>query len=262
MIHLISTWSREYQSLADLTWNQNKVPYAVKNGYQFHCCVHEDPTKIVWDRLAFLRTQMEQSPENDWFLFSGADAFISRPDYQIESFIPENADFVCGLDFRVIFGDWLLLRNCSATRKLITDVISSITWTFANEQVAFSCLLAKSKSHREYLNLASGWCNTPEFYEKIEGFYNANEYGIRVKIRSPFQSPKFAGDIAWIHDGNENIVPKFLEWDKDTFILHMGGKPLHFRLGLIPLLMPKFDLLALENARITTAMIHHFTSLL
>jgi len=182
---------------------------------------------------------MEEATANDWFLFTGTDAFITRPQYRIEDFIDEGFDFICGLDFRVVFGDWLLLRNCPANRQIIGDCILAMTWRFANEQIGFSCLLSGAKTHHDYLRLNPGPIHTPEHYEKTQAILNQNPYGLRVKLHGPFSNPaKMLGDLAWIHDGFHRTVPKFLEWDRNTFMLHMGGKPLHFRLGLIPLLLP------------------------
>lgn len=240
MIHLVSTWSEEFEPLARLTWFNNKLPYATANGYAAHSLEHKDPSKIAWDRLLFLRDRMAESAEGDYFFFSGTDAFITRLDYKIERFIQDDADFICCIDpCRCIFGDCLLIRNCQATRDLITNCVKIIGWSCRDEQFGFSMLLSSSKTQQEWLSKIKGHIDTPEFYERAERLLNPTS--IKVKVRSPFQSPKIAGDLAWIHDGYRGIVPKFLEWDEDTFMLHMGGKPLHFRLGLIPILMEQMN---------------------
>jgi len=235
----MSTWSTDYQVLANLTFTNNKVKYAEKHGYKTHFKIHTDPNDILWDRPRQWEQVLLSIPENDWLWVSGTDLFITRPDYRLEDFIDDTAEFMCAVDHHQVFGDCFIIKNCPNSIRLIREVLARRN-EFPNEQWAFSTILSKSQTFGHYCEKAGYSNGTTEFYKRSEDILNSNY--VKVKVWDVSQPKKISGDIPWLHD-DPNVVPPCHAWYEDTFSLHVGGKSLKFRLGFIPLMTEnlKFD---------------------
>lgn len=231
MITLLSTWTQEYQSLADLTWTDNKERYANKHGYNSRFIIHQNSNDLVWDRPRMWLKILNELPDDDWLLFTGTDVIITQPAYKIEDYIPVGCDLVCGVDYHDVFGDCLLIRACTSTRHLLSEILR-LKDQFPNEQVALSVLLSGLINFESYRIGAGDDFGTHEFYERSHKLLNGSN--VRIHLHNPLQAKKMIGDLNWVHDCGLWRVPPYHTWYNDTFMLHLGGKPLHFRLGLLP----------------------------
>lgn len=240
MIHLLSTWSAAYHPLAELTYFKNKLLYANKHGYGSIYDVHEDDSDICWDRIRKWLAALNSIKENDWLLFTGTDLLVTQPSYKLEDYIDDKYELICCVDKYQVFGDCLLFKACKNIKNLLQEILDRKS-EFANEQLALSTILSKSTAFEFYCNKVGSIAGTKEFYDRSEDILNTSQ--VRVKVLNPLVDKKICGDLPWVHDWNDAIVPSYHAWYEDTFSLHIGGKSLHFRLGLVPLLLQniKFD---------------------
>ena len=66
---LITIYDEKYKPLAELTWEQNKVPYAQRHGYEAFAktnSFHPD-IKLGFQKIWWLKDLMTSRPDIEWF---------------------------------------------------------------------------------------------------------------------------------------------------------------------------------------------------
>jgi len=126
-IALISLHNSAYQPLADLTWDQNKVPYAELHGYSHSCKTEADGfygVQIGYEKIYFIRDLMRDHPEIDWFWWTGCDAMITNFTIKAEDIIDNRYHFIISSDTNGINSDSFFIRNSLIGREYIDFIIS------------------------------------------------------------------------------------------------------------------------------------------
>lgn len=223
MITLMSSWSAEYQPLADITW-ANKRAYAARHGYQTHHMVHAPGIGIMKDRMVLWLDALHRLDENDWLFFTGSDALISRRDIPVDRFIGGDFDFVCCLSHDVVFGDVWFMRSNSRTKYLLERMIGAFNGE-RSEQELFAQELCLHTWH-EYQRLVPQNWGEESCYAGCEILLNATD--VKTRVVRPHE--KLTGDDPSLWPGN---IPPYHWWSKDHLVYHMGGMSLPFRLANI-----------------------------
>jgi hypothetical protein len=122
---LVELHDSNYQPLADLTWEQNKVPYAEKHGYKTFCRIGgmKQGSTIGYQKIHFIRELMYDNPDIEWFWWTGTDAMIMNFNTRIEDKALDPYHYYVSADVNGINADSLLFRNTSEGRSFIEEVI-------------------------------------------------------------------------------------------------------------------------------------------
>lgn len=118
---IISLHDPNYQPLADLTWNQNKVLYAEKNGYAAECKTNnfKGGVSIGYEKIWFIKELMADHPEYEWIWWTGTDTLVTNFNVKIEDRIDNNYHFIIATDCNGINADSFLVRNSPEGRAYI-----------------------------------------------------------------------------------------------------------------------------------------------
>ena len=116
-IAVCQAWDSNYQSLADLTWTQNKKIYCDHWGYPYH--VKTDGFKYVvsYEKIKLMLDVMNEHPEYDWLYWAGTDTIITNFYIKLEEFIDEDYHIIMAKDVNDINADSFLLKNSKESRE-------------------------------------------------------------------------------------------------------------------------------------------------
>lgn len=126
MYALLELHDSGYQKLADLTWNQNKVIYAKKHGYQTFCRSESfrEGSKMIFQKIWFIKEMMEEHPEIEWFWWTDTDAMITNFSTRIEDRVFSSHHFILAVDINGTNAGSFLIRNTPEGRGVIDAIIS------------------------------------------------------------------------------------------------------------------------------------------
>jgi len=122
---IVSLNDRNYQPLASLTWDQNKVLYAEQHDYAY-CCKNDGFYNVVigFEKMWFLRDMMETYSDLDWIWWTGCDTLITNMTIKLEDRVDNNYHFIIATDCNGINADSFLVRNSPEGRKYVDLIIS------------------------------------------------------------------------------------------------------------------------------------------
>jgi hypothetical protein len=137
MYKIISYHDSSYQPLADITWNQNKIPYCEQHGYQ----LSYEPLEGVGhpgqlQKVRMINQELE-NPELEWLWWTGCDLMITNFATKIEDKIDNNYNMVIATDCNGFNADSILIRNNEESRaywKMIAEVLPGLYWHWEGEQ--------------------------------------------------------------------------------------------------------------------------------
>lgn len=224
MIWLMSSWSAEYQSLADITWVGSKVPYAQRHGYQLHHAIHAPGIGIMKDRMVLWLDALNRISDGDWLFFTGCDALISRADIRVEKFITDGEDFICCTSHDVVFGDVWLMKSNARTKRMLATMIESFTGQLSEQELFVEALSFNTWDGYKVL-IPQNW-GEESCYAGCEAMLNCTD--VKVRIVRPHE--KLTGDDHTLWPGN---IPPYHWWSPEHLVFHMGGKSLEDRVRLI-----------------------------
>ena len=122
---VLSLNDNTFQPLADITWHQNKIQYAEKNGYAYACKNHGFYDIVIgFEKIWFIRDMMEAYPDVDWFWWTGCDAMVTNFNIRLEDRVDDNYHFIIATDCNGINADSFLVRNTQQGRDYIKMIIS------------------------------------------------------------------------------------------------------------------------------------------
>jgi len=121
MFALLTQFDEKYLPLADLTWYENKIPYAEKYGYRTFFI---NALENAWDKIKSCKELFENYPEIEWIWFTGCDTLITNMGIRIEDKIDNNYHFIIAVDHAGINSDSFLVRNSPEGIALLDDVES------------------------------------------------------------------------------------------------------------------------------------------
>lgn len=135
---IISYHDATYQPLADITWDQNKIPYCQLHGY--HC--EFEPLEGVGhvgqlQKVRFINRMLHDPAGYEWIWWTGCDLMITNFTTKIEDKVDEKYHMVIATDCNGFNADSILIRNSEESRaywQMISDVLPSLHWHWEGEQ--------------------------------------------------------------------------------------------------------------------------------
>jgi|688.fasta_scaffold216117_2 hypothetical protein len=123
---LITIYDEKYKPLADLTWHQNKVPYAKRHGYDVLAKTDNfnPDIKLGFQKIWWLKSLMVERPDIEWFWWTGCDTLITNWTTKIEDKISNDHHFILASDCNGLNSDSFLLRNSVEGRNFIDHLWS------------------------------------------------------------------------------------------------------------------------------------------
>jgi hypothetical protein len=129
---LITHHDKNYQKLADFTWNKNKIPYAEKYSYDYHAktdnWVTQQPDGLMtgFEKIYLAKQTLEEHPEYEWILWTGTDVMVTNTAIRIEDRIDNNYHFIASVDILGLNVDTMLIRNSNESMNFINSVLDKI----------------------------------------------------------------------------------------------------------------------------------------
>lgn len=153
-ICLASIHTPDMDSLAEITWNQNKELYCKSKGYDFRLKRQLEPYS-GFDKILFLDTIVNEN-KHDWILWCDCDTLITNFEKNIEDLIDENYHFFLTTDCNGINGGVFLFRTSPEglsyfyhIKNKMYELASSNKWRFGEEQNA----MIQTHNHPDFKNV-------------------------------------------------------------------------------------------------------------
>lgn len=138
MYAIISYHDQSYKPLADITWDQNKIPYCEQHGYY---CEYE-PLEGVGhigqlQKVRFINRMLNDPRNFEWIWWTGCDLMITNFTIKIEDKIDNNYHMVIATDCNGFNADSILIRNSPESKEywnMISTMLPGIHWHWEGEQ--------------------------------------------------------------------------------------------------------------------------------
>lgn len=209
MFIITSYYTPDYYPLVEKTWEQNKIPYCQKHGYQ-----HE-LLRFRWNgmpeaqalKIKHLKNILDSTSEDTWIWWTGTDLMITNFLIRLEDVIDLNYHFIIASDFNGINADSMLIRNSALGREylnLIDTMLPTINH-WEGEQHAIKI------THKDYPHIV-----------KVVPQRMINSYEIDIyKNRQEYAGSNWLDDLGT--DGN---------WQSGDFAIQWPACTLQHRLKL------------------------------
>lgn len=116
-----------YQPLADITWNQNKIPYADQHEYAYCCKTDQFYGYVLgFEKIQFLIDIMEMHSWCDWVWWVGCDTMITNFTVKVEDRVDNNYHFIIATDCNGINSDSCFIRNTDQGRGFLKHIMSQM----------------------------------------------------------------------------------------------------------------------------------------
>lgn len=206
-----------YQSLADVTLEQNKRKY---------CELHEYPLvtmtdgwlyerkAIGFDKITLIRDALKKYPDADWIFFSESDAMITNFKIKLEQFTDERFHFILPADINGTNCGNFMLRN------------SEIGLAFLN---SIECAGSIYKDHPMYENQYIQDCVTGTFWRSV----------IKVVPQRLFNSYDYTTMPKYAQVEHKDAIGVNGQWQVGDFMIHFPDKKLEERVQLSKIYLEK-----------------------
>ena len=139
MYAIISYHDEGYKPLADITWDQNKIPYSQMHGYH---CEFEHVANLHYhagqvQKVAFINRMLHDPANYEWIWWTGCDLMITNFNVKIEDKIDDKYNMIIATDCNGFNADSILIKNNEESRaywKMIADLLPGIHWHWEGEQ--------------------------------------------------------------------------------------------------------------------------------
>lgn len=112
-----------YLPLAELTVEQNKIPYCLRHGYAFRRMRNGFTDCLGFDKIRFLVGLLKAEPF-DWFYYCGCDTLITNMGIRLESFVDPLTHLVIANDINEWNADSFLIRRSSEGIDFMEEVLA------------------------------------------------------------------------------------------------------------------------------------------
>ena len=212
-ICFVTLHDKDYQPLADLSWNQNKKLYCEKHGHDY-VVGHSETKQYLGFRKIFLIEHLMSDPNYDkyeWFFWTGCDVLITNFNLNLEDLIDDNYHFLISKDCHNINADVFLVKNSKQGRDYIKFIASKFEECKDRRNAAGD----KWEEQQVMIDHLDQFKDIIKFIPQKK--FNAIPWGI-------YNIPKIPMDVY----GNSG------EWEKGDFIFHYPGANLQQRLEVFP----------------------------
>lgn len=129
MYALVNVFSENYNSLAQLTWYQNKVLYAKKHGYmsisKTSDFFYTKDNSFGFEKTRVARDILVENSHIKWLWCTGTDSMVTNFNVKIEDRIDDNYDFLISTDVNGINSDSFLVKNSENGIEFLNHVLSN-----------------------------------------------------------------------------------------------------------------------------------------
>jgi hypothetical protein len=199
-----------YQSLADITLEQNKRKYCELHGYPLVTMTDGwlyERKAIGFDKITLIRDALKKHPDTDWIFFSESDAMITNFKIKLEQFADDRFHFILPADINGTNCGNFMLRN------------SEIGIAFLN---SIECAGAIYKNHPMYENQYIQDCVTGTFWRSV----------IKVVPQRLFNSYDYTTMPKYAHVEPKDAIGVNGQWQPGDFMIHFPDKKLEERIQL------------------------------
>lgn len=138
MFAIISYHDQSYQPLADITWDNNKIPYCQQHGYYCEFEPLEGLGHIgQLQKVRFINRMLHDSRNFEWIWWTGCDLMITNFLTKIEDKIDNDFHMVIATDCNGFNADSILIRNSEESKqywKMVSDILPSLKDHWEGEQ--------------------------------------------------------------------------------------------------------------------------------
>jgi hypothetical protein len=115
-----------YKELADITYEQNKVPYCERYGYKLFAKTDNfsKGNRKFFDKFRFLVEVMESNPTVEWCWWLDGDAMITNWTTPIERYCDNDYHFVIAVDRYNLNNGSFFIRNSEQGRNYLKHLLS------------------------------------------------------------------------------------------------------------------------------------------
>jgi hypothetical protein len=210
---IVSLHSHVYQPLADLTWHQNRLLYAIKHGYE--PIVKTDDFKgmhLGFAKIALLKEVLDQD-RFDAVFWTGADTLITNFNYELDQFIYENKHITIATDFNMIQNDSFIIRNTPESKNYLDMILEKMPVYLSHPYFETGVMVETYPQYEKIIKIVP------------QKFLNSYPYEIYVKN---FGAPNTLDRLGL--NGN---------WTKGDFLIHFPGLNIPTRIKLCQKYLPQ-----------------------
>ena len=138
MYAIITYHNSTYQALADITWTQNKIPYAERYGYH---CEFESLEGLGHvgqiQKVRFINRMLDDARNFEWIWWTGCDLMVTNFNIRIEDKIDNDYHMIIATDCNGVNADSILIRNSQTSKdywRMIRDVLPDYSHHWEGEQ--------------------------------------------------------------------------------------------------------------------------------
>jgi hypothetical protein len=208
---IITAHTPDYQPLADLTWNQNKVPYCERYGYDAIAKTDNfkyDPSNIGFDRTE-LMIELLESGKYDWVYAVGCDTMITNFNKKLEDLVDNDYHFIIAVDCNNINNDSYMARATPECIAWLKHIVS---------------LQPKYGTHH--------WREQQAMIDNIDGI----EQYMKIVPQRYFNS--YNNDL-YPHQSRFDLLGNDGTWQPGDFLIHWPARGVHERIQLAQEMLPK-----------------------
>jgi hypothetical protein len=111
MIGIVTLHNTNYKSLADVTYDGNKVPYAELHGYKTFAMTDGWSDNIYFDSIRYLIEVLENNPDLQWVWWLDCDAMITNFTKKLEDIVDDDYHIIMSTDVNGINAGSFFVRN-------------------------------------------------------------------------------------------------------------------------------------------------------
>ena len=122
---IVSMFNEPHYELADYTWYNNKLPYALRHGYKaFEKRDNFSKEAVHFDKFTHILDTFDKNPDLAWIWWLDNDAMITNFNKRIEDVIDDSYDIILTTDLASINTGSFLVKNSANSRVWLEDMIS------------------------------------------------------------------------------------------------------------------------------------------
>lgn len=210
MIVVTTLHTDNYQSLADITLEQNKRRYCEIHGYPIIVKNSDwtyEPRAIGFEKVGLVREAFKRYPECSWVFFTECDAMITNFKIKLEQFADDRFHFILPADINGTNCGNFLIRNSEIGRAYLDSIEAAG---------------AIYKNHPMYENQYIQDTVTGTFWRSV----------VKVVPQRLFNSYDYTTMPKYAHVSHNDALGIDGQWQSDDFMIHFPDKKLDERVKL------------------------------
>ena len=113
-----------YEALSSVTFDNNKVPYCERHGYEITAKTDNWSDIIYFDKIQYLLDILDYNPEVKWVWWLDCDALITNFNKKIEDVIDDDYHIIITTDVNGINNGSFFIKNSVESKEWLRMVLS------------------------------------------------------------------------------------------------------------------------------------------